>query len=297
MKVATTTKARTSHAKSAAKHPKRKVAKNTTKRAKMTSKRTMSTKINTKVMPVVPHLEPFSDLEQIRHAVEKYNDAFMINPMATPFGGFGQIIKKYGKIQFAGFLVAALAAKEIYLVDPGTLNLFNTSFVMFSYYVVGQDAVRQSYREFVDNINAKYQDGLKAACAIYEAGIKHCNASLDKPSVIKEANVAFQEAHDALAESRVRVAAQAHKDGILTKLNAIYSQEQIEAKQHADAVRGVALDYLQKNAFTDKVKGEVLTEALSLVGKKTGGQAPEFKALQTLLKDSLATAEAAASKK
>eukprot|EP00461_Guttulinopsis_vulgaris_P004235 UN04236 len=217
--------------------------------------------------------------------------------MATPFGGLGQIIKKYGKVQFAAFLVAALAAKEVYLVDPGTLNLFNTSIVGFSYFVIGQDAIKQSYRSFVDNLNSKYQDGLKASVAILEAGIKHCKATLDKPTVIQEANVAFQEAHDALTEARVRVEQQKHKDAILTKLNALYSQEQIEAKAHADAVRSSALDFLKANAFTDKVKQDVLTEALSLVGKQTGAAAPEFSALQKVLKDSLAHAEKQAAAK
>lgn len=143
----------------------------------------------------------------------------------------------------------------------------------------------------VDTMNERYQDGLKTSIALYEAGIKHCRASIDKPAIISDANDALQEAHDALTEARVRVAQQQHKDQTLSKLNVIIGQEQAEAKAAAEKARSSALTYLRTNALTDKVKDEVFNEALSLVGKKTGTGAPEFKALQNVLKDALSKAK------
>lgn len=88
-------------------------------------------------VPLYPALEPFADLETVRKTVEKYNQSFKLSPDASPFGGLGQIIKKYGKLPFAFLALAALTSKGIYMVDPGTLVTFNTSVVIFSYFAVG----------------------------------------------------------------------------------------------------------------------------------------------------------------
>lgn len=254
------------------------------------AKRSMTTAAAaTKDAGVVPQspLAPYSDLETIRNAVDQYKDSFAMKDHESPLQGLGQIIKKHGKLPFAFFALSALASKEIFMMDPGVLITFNTSTVIFSYYAVGNAGLKQSYQEWVDNINGKYQQGLKASTEILEAGIKHCQSALDKPGIVVDANQAFQEAHDALVVARVNASKQKHKDAIVGKLNVIANQEALVAKQQADAIRAEALDYLKSNAFTDKVKADVMEEALAMVGKKTGTGAQEFKALQNVLKQSL----------
>jgi hypothetical protein len=258
------------------------------------TKRSLSTAATTDVapagdkvgLPMAYPLAPFSSPEQIRNAVDHYKQSLALSDAESPFQGLGQIIKSHGKLPFAAFLMTALASKEIYMIDPGLLVSFNTTVVIFSYYALAYDGVKTSFNEYVDSINSKYQDGLKTASAVYEAGIKHCQSALDKPSIIADANQAFQEAHDAVTEARVRVAEQKHKDVIVNKLNTILAAEQAEAKAQADQVRSEAMGFLKANAFSDKVKADVMDEALALVGKKTGDSV-QFKSLQSVLKASI----------
>lgn len=272
------------------------------KKVSKVAKRNMKTgvkRVNTGMKAVngkitmLPPLAPFSDAETIRTAVAKYKDSFALRDSESPMQGLGQIIKKYGKLPFAFFALSALASKEIYMMDPGVLITFNTSVVIFSYYAMGYEGVKNSYNAFVENINSKYQEGLKTSTEILEAGIAHCQSALDKPGIIAESNVAFQEAHDALTVARVNVSKQKHKDAILSKLNVIVGQEAAEAKQQAEAIRAEAMSFLQANAFSDKVKADVMDEALALVGKNTGTDAQEFKVLQNVLKQSLDHAQKA----
>lgn len=286
---------------SAAKKTPKVAAKKTARKVVKVAKRKMKTNVagvtfadqKKPIATMAAPLAPFSDLETIRSAVDQYQSSFALKDHESPMQGLGKIIKKHGVLPFAFLGLAALASKEVFAIDPGVLITFNTSTVIFSYYIVGYEGAKKSYTEFLDTINGKYQEGLKASVEILEAGIKHCQSALDKPGIIQDANAAFQEAHDAVTVARVNAAKQKHKDGILSKLNAIASSEALEAKQQADAVRDHAMQYLQANAFSDKVKADVLEEAIAMVGKKTGTDAQEFKALQTVLKNSLESAQKA----
>ena len=286
-----------------------KVAKKTTAARKVAVKKTTKRKMALKAQPkesniagvvlnketnkytMAAPIAPFSDLETIRSAVKKYNKSFAMASHESPFQGLGKIIKQYGIIPFTVLGLSALASKEVYMIDPAVLITFNTTTVIFSYYVTGFEGAKNAYNGWLDTINGKYQEGLKSSVEILEAGIKHCQSALDKPGIIQDSNAAFQEAHDALTVARVNAAKQKHTDAILGKLNAIANTEAVEAKQQADAIRDEALAYLKANAFTDKVKADVLDEALSMVGKKTGTGAQEFKSLQNVLKTALDTAQ------
>lgn len=205
----------------------------------------------------------------------------------SPLGGLGQLIKENGTLKFMTFLGIGLASKEIYQIDAGSLNLFNTSIVLFSYYIAAKGAVDKSFHEYRTEMINRYQDALKAKDAILGAGIRHCEALLGKPDVVRDVNKAYQEAHDALTVANVRREQQKHKEAIEAKLSALHFAEQTAIRAKAEATKNAALDYIRANALTDKIKADVLKEALTLVGVQDGNKGNNFRSLQALYKDAM----------